>query len=78
MSRTITIQGVTVETHLCESCRGSGAEDTSPRFAGDDDGYTPYASGSSCSTCCGTGRYPAIHDPDPTTKRCKKCGKHTG
>ena len=45
-------------TKLCESCRGSGTEDTGPRFAGDvDERDVPYAVPSSkCSTCKGRGR----------------------
>lgn len=47
-------------TKLCEACRGSGVEDTSPRFAGDvDERDVPYATPAPrCQVCGGKGRVP--------------------
>lgn len=45
-------------TKLCESCRGTGVEDTGPRYAGDvDERDVPYATPApECRACEGRGR----------------------
>ena len=50
----------TDKTKLCESCRGTGIEDTGPKFAGDiDERDVPYATPASrCEACDGKGRVP--------------------
>jgi hypothetical protein len=50
-------------TKLCEACRGSGTEDTGPRFAGDDDDSDVHfpVPPPRCSVCGGKGRVPLGH-----------------
>ncbi len=50
------------KTKLCETCRGTGTEEDSPRFAGDVDEPVAYATlASKCKSCDGKGRVPLGH-----------------